>query len=179
MFLFQMVFMDTALTIVTGTRRRALEVFRVHHLVVLHGRLHVSDLRQLGVGRRLAREPWSELRPGPRLRGLRWLRRRPSSRRCHRAGDGRSSSDRASGKFGGTVTPNAMPGHDITLVLLRLLHPGVRVVRVQPGSTLGAVGERQPADQFGRRQHDAGWHGRIVQRRCITCGSATANLTRP
>ena len=54
MFLFQMVFMDTALTIVTGTAAERWKYSAFIDLVVLHGRVHVSAVRQLGVGRRLA-----------------------------------------------------------------------------------------------------------------------------
>ena len=81
MFLFQMVFMDTALTIVTGSaaERWKFAAFLVSSF--LHGRLHLPAVRQLGLGRRLAGQPRRELRPGPRLRGLRRLGRGARGRR--------------------------------------------------------------------------------------------------
>ena len=74
-FLFQMVFMDTALTIVTGT---AAERWKYAAFLVssfMHGRLHLSAVRQLGLGRRLAGQPGRQLRPGQRLLRFRRLGR--------------------------------------------------------------------------------------------------------
>ena len=67
LFLFQMVFMDTALTIVTGALRRTLEIRRVCGLLRVHGRHHLSPICQLGLGRRLAVATGCQLQPGPRL----------------------------------------------------------------------------------------------------------------
>ena len=59
LFLFQMVFMDTTATIPTGARGGTLEVLRVHDLRLLHRHDHVSGVRQLGLGRRLALADWA------------------------------------------------------------------------------------------------------------------------
>ena len=74
-----------------GRHGRALEVVVVPRLRVLHVDVRLPALRQLGVGRRLARRPRRELRPRPRPRGLRRLlgrahgRRRRGARRRDRA----------------------------------------------------------------------------------------------
>ena len=167
MFLFQMVFMDTALTIVTGTAARALEVFGVHRLVVLPGRVHLSALRQLGVGRRLARDARRELRPRPRLRRLRRLGRRALGRAASPRWRWRIIIGPRIGKFTRDGKPNAIPGHDIMMVLLGCFILAFGWFGFNPGSTLGAVRQRQPAHQLGRRQHDAGRHGRLLRRHVL------------
>ena len=53
-FLFEMVFMDTALTIVTGACAERWKFLAFCVSSVDHGRNHLSALRQLGLGRRLA-----------------------------------------------------------------------------------------------------------------------------
>ena len=72
----------------------------------------------------------SELRPGPRLRRLRRLRRRALGRRHHRAGDGASSSGRASASTRATASRTRSRARHRDRAA-RLLHPGVRLVRVQ------------------------------------------------
>ena len=54
MFLFQMVFMDTAATIPTGAMAERWKWSGFCIYWPLHRRLHLPGLRQLGVGRRLA-----------------------------------------------------------------------------------------------------------------------------
>ena len=88
LFLFEMVFMDTALTIVTGTRCRTLEIRRLLRFVGRPGRDHLSDLWQLGVGWRLALQPGRELRLWARLRRLRRVGSGACRGRNHRSGDG-------------------------------------------------------------------------------------------
>ena len=70
LFLFQMVFMDTALTIVTGAaaERWKYAAFCVSSLVL--GSVDLSVLRQLGLGRRLAFQAGRELRVGRGLCGF-------------------------------------------------------------------------------------------------------------
>ena len=131
MFLFQMVFMDTALTIVTGTCAERWKFAAFVGLLVRHGRVHLSAVRQLGVGRRLARDARRQLRAGPRLRRLRRIRRRARRRRHHRAGDRHASSARASASTPATASRTRSPAHDIVDRADRLLHPGVRMVRLQ------------------------------------------------
>ncbi len=80
-FLFEMVFMDTTATIVTGgcAERWSFKSFFVFSLV--HRRRHLSDLRLLGMGRRMAGADGTELGPGQWRLRLRRLRRRAPPRR--------------------------------------------------------------------------------------------------
>ncbi len=64
------------------------------------------------------------------------------------------------GKFNKDGTPNAMPGHHIPMAVVGLLHPRVRLVRVQRRLHPGGIG---PADRRGRRQHDARQRGRRLR----------------
>ena len=81
MFLFQMVFMDTAATIVTGAaaERWKFAAFAISSVVL--GRDHLPALWQLGMGRRLAVATRRQLRPRPRLLRLRRLGRGARGRR--------------------------------------------------------------------------------------------------
>ena len=93
-----------------GHLLRALEVFGVHGVDDVPGRVHVSDLRQLGVGRRLARDarerisawamaiPTSQARASftPSAASPRWR--------------ARSSSARASGNSRATASRTPSPG---------------------------------------------------------------------
>ena len=109
---------------------RALEVFRVHGVDDVPGRVHVSDFRQLGVGRRLARDAGSEFRPGPWLCRLRRLGRGSLRGRHHRAGvciHPRPAHREIHPRRQGQRHPRAR--HHVGAD--RVLHPGVRMVRVQ------------------------------------------------
>ncbi len=64
LFLFQMVFMDTTATIPDRRNGRALEMGRLHGLWALRLDHHLSHLRQLGMGRRLALATWAQRSPG-------------------------------------------------------------------------------------------------------------------
>ena len=141
-------------------RRRggALEILRVHDLRLLHRHHHVSAVRQLGLGWRLARAARLKFRPRPRPRGLRRLvgrahaRRRdlpdllladrPAPRQIRQERQDRSSDHAAQ-------HPIRHAGH---------IHPGVRLVRIQ--SRLHSGGHR-PAHRGGRREH----HARLGHRR--------------
>ena len=85
LFLFQMVFMDTTATIPTGAaaERWKFSAFMIYGCCHRHD--HVSDLRQLGLGRRLAVAPGRQLRPGPRACGFRRFLGRAHAGRCDRA----------------------------------------------------------------------------------------------
>src|SRR5262249_41526010 len=78
----------------------------------------LSDLRQLGVGRRLA-VPARDARPalGSRRRRLRRQRRRPRHGRCGRL-LGRKILGPRIGKFGKDGKPRAIPGHDLPMAVL-------------------------------------------------------------
>ena len=85
-FLFQMVFMDTALTIVTGACAERWKFLTFAVSSVLMGAIHLSSLCQLGVGWRLALAARNQRRSGQRLLRLRRLRRGARGRRSHRTG---------------------------------------------------------------------------------------------
>ena len=150
LFLFQMVFMDTALTIPTGSmaERWKLSAFVIYGLVVVGG--HLSPLRLLGLGRRLALDARQVRRPRARVRRLRRLRRRPPDGR--RDGADRRVRPRPAhrqvreGRGAGDSRPQPPDGRP------RLLHPRVRLVRLQRG--LDARGDR-PEDLGRRDEHDA------------------------
>ena len=166
MFLFQMVFMDTALTIVTGT---AAERWKYSAFIVS------SFFMGAFTYPLFANWAW----------GGGWLATLGAN-----FGLGHGYSDFAGsgvvhsvggitalamaiiigpriGKYTRDGKPNAIPGPRHHDGAARLLHPGVRLVRVQPRLDARRLGQRQPPHQLGRRQHDAGRHGRVVQRRCI------------
>ena len=140
LFLFQMVFMDTALTIVTGAaaERWKYAAFMVSSFVM--GAFTYPHLRQLGLGRRLAGEPRRELRTWatvtPTSRDRAWCTPWAASRHspC------RSSSDRASASITRDGKPLAMPGHDLMIVLHGCFILAFGWFGFNPGSTLGASG---------------------------------------
>ena len=163
MFLFQMVFMDTALTIVTGT---AAERWKYSAFVISSFFMGAFTYPLYG--------NWAW--------GGGWLATLGSS-----YGLGHGYADFAGsgvvhavggitalamaiiigpriGKFrrDGTAQRDARPRHHHRAA--RLLHPGVRLVRIQPGLDAGRGRQRQPPHQLHRREHHAGRHGRIVWR---------------
>jgi hypothetical protein len=87
-FFYMMVFMDTAATIPTGTlaERWKFKSFAVFSICV--GALHLSRLRLLDVGRRMAGAAWEIRRPGARRDRFRRLVRRASPGRCSGLGPG-------------------------------------------------------------------------------------------
>ena len=102
LFLFQMVFMDTTATIPTGAMAERWKWSVVHGLRLLHVDGRLPALRQLGLGRRLARRARRELRPRPRPRRLRRLLGRPHGRR--RRGPRRRDRARAAASASSTRT---------------------------------------------------------------------------
>ena len=86
MFLFQMVFMDTAATIVTGAaaERWKFAAFAISSMFLAAH--HLSALRQLGVGRRLAVAAGRQLQARARLLRLCRFGRGARRRRAERAG---------------------------------------------------------------------------------------------
>ncbi len=133
LFLFEVVFMETAGYIIVGRDRRADLVCGVPARRGLHGRDHLSDLRPVDVGRWLVGAPGDRpAQPRPRRGRLRRFGRGP----CHRgvggpcAGDGARASHRQvqQGRLGerDTGTQHPLRGR-------RNADPRVRVDGVQPG----------------------------------------------
>ena len=121
---------------------RALEVRGVPRLFVHAGRVHLSAVRQLGLGRRLARHARRNFGLGHGYAtspARAWCMRSAASRRWRWA----SSSGRASASTRATAKPNAIPGARYRHRADRLLHPGVRLVRLQPRVHARRVGQRR------------------------------------
>ena len=57
--------------------------------------------------------------------------------------------------------PQPIPGHHVPMVVARHVHPGLRLVRLQPRLD---AGRHRLADQRRRRQHDAGQRHRLHRR---------------
>ncbi len=140
MFLFQMVFMDTALTIVTGTaaERWKYSAFMVSSFVM--GAFTYPLFAQLGVGRRLAgdaRHATSASATATRIS--------PAPASCTRSAASRRWRWRIIigpriGKYTRDGKPNAIPGHDIVIVLTGCFILAFGWFGFNPGSTLGASG---------------------------------------
>ena len=68
------------------------------------------------------------------------------------------------GKYNRDGTPNAMPGHDLVDRADWLLHPGLRLVRIQSRQHAGRLRQRQPAHRLDRGQHHARRLHRFLRR---------------
>ena len=128
-FLFEMVFMDTALTIVTGACAERWKFLAFAVSSVLMGAFTYPALWQLGVGRRLAFAAGRQCRPGQRLLRLCRFGRGACGRRSHGAGRGhdyRSPHRQVQSRRLGQRhhRPRHLGGAD------RLLHSGLRLVRI-------------------------------------------------
>jgi len=100
-----------------GRRNRPLALGRRLCIQRSSGRLHLPDIRPLGVGRRVAGATGGELRPGARLFGC-------GRRRLHSSGGRLTAWSIACilgprrGKYAMGGAPAAIPGHNAVLVLL-------------------------------------------------------------
>ena len=139
-FLFQMVFMDTALTIVTGACAERWKFLTFAVSSVLMGAIHLSSFCQLGMGRRLAGAIGRQYRPRQRLLRLRRFGCRARSWWHHRAGSVRMIIGPRIGKFNRDGSANAIIGHDISAVLIGCFILAFGWFGFNPGSTLGASG---------------------------------------
>ena len=162
MFLFQMVFMDTALTIVTGTaaERWKYSAFVVSSLVMgaftyplfanwAWGGGWLATLgSNFGLGHGYADFAGSGVVHS--VGGVTAL----AMAHHHRTADRQVQSRRL---------PERDPGSRHHAGAARLLHPGLRVVRLQSRVDAWRRSERQPAHQLGGGEHDAGRHGRIIR----------------
>ena len=127
-----MVFMDTAATIPTGAmaERWKFSAFVIYGFFMSHD--HLPGLRQLGLGRRLARRSSASTSA--------WATAHvdfAGSSVVHMIGGvtalaGGLVLGPRIGKYNKDGTPNAIPGHNIPMVIARHLHPGLRLVRLQP-----------------------------------------------
>ena len=88
LFLFQMVFMDTAVTIPTGAMAERWKWSSFCLFALFMGAFVYPIFAQLGLGRRLAGDAGIELRPWPRPRRFRRIVGRAHGRRRGRAGGG-------------------------------------------------------------------------------------------
>ena len=142
LFLFEMVFMDTTATIPTGAHGGALELQELLHLRFLGRHVPLRHLRQLGLGRRLARADGTEL-------GLRpW-------RACDFAGSGVVHMcggviaiaggmviGPRLGKYGQDGKPRPIPAHDMPMVMLGTFILAFGWFGFNPGSTLAGTDNR-------------------------------------
>ncbi len=136
-------------------RTLGVEELRALRLVGCAALLH---LRELGLGRRLARAGRRQLAPRARRRRLRRLGRRARDGRRDRSGgrDRHRTANRQVHQRQATNDPWPPPTDGDR----RLLHPRVRLVRVQPRLDARRNG---PAHRIHRRQHDAGELWRSVR----------------
>ena len=129
LFLFQMVFMDTAATIPTGAMAERWK-FVVRHLRVLPVDDRLSDLRQLGVGRRLALAAGRRTSVSATATSTSPARRSSTWSAAWRRSPAPWSSARASASTTRTARPTRCPATTCRW-RCRHVHPGVRLVRLQ------------------------------------------------
>ena len=114
LFLFQMVFMDTAATIPTGAMAERWKWISFCVCGVLRRRLHLPDLRQLGLGRRLAVAAWRHTASRQGLPRLRRLRRGARHGGWARLAGAIVLGPRL-GKYNKDGSANSMPGHNLNM----------------------------------------------------------------
>ena len=139
LFLFQMVFMDTTATIPTGAMAERWK-FSAFSSTASSSRRSSTRSSATGSGAAAGWPARRQLRPGQRPRRLRRLRRRPLTGGCDRPGRGARSSGRASASTTRTARPTRSPATTCPMVDPGHVHPGLRLVRVQPGQHAGASG---------------------------------------
>ena len=135
LFLFQVVFMETAGYIIIGAIAERISFAGFLLAEVAMGAHHLPDLRQLGVGRRVAGPARHLEHLGPWRRRLRRLR----SRARHRGWTALALAILLGpriGKFNKDGTPNAIPGHNLGYVVIGTLILVFGWMGFNPGSTL-------------------------------------------
>ena len=167
LFLFQMVFMDTTVTIPTGAMAERWKWSSFCRLRASSWATFVYPLFGNWVwGGGWLAHARLELRPRPRPRRLRRIVGRAHGRR--RGGAGRRDRPRAAHRQvhqGRRADRDSRPRHPDGD--RRHVHPGVRLVRLQPRLD---AGRRRPAHRRRRHQHHAGRHGRRAVARCSSSG---------
>ena len=157
LFLFMMVFMDTTATIPTGAmaERWSCKSFFIFGLFI--GGCHLSDLRQLGLGRRLAGAARHEL-PGlghgaVDFAGSGVVHCRAASSRW----SARGCIGPRIGKYDQNGKPKPIPGHNIPMVMLGTFILAFGWFGFNPGSL---ARRHRPPHRHRRGQHDARRRGR-------------------
>jgi Amt family ammonium transporter len=118
---------------------RAPELQGIHSDGPVREHVHLSAHGHVGLGRRLARQPWPYDGLGQRRSGLRRLGRGAHGRRRHRAG-GRHDHRPRIGKFNKDGTANAIPGHNLPMGILGTIILFFGWFGFNPGSALGFTG---------------------------------------
>ena len=155
--------------------RRALELQELLHLQHLHRRVHLPDLRLLGLGRRLAGAArlsrWASATarsttPAPASSTCRAARWRSITAYPDRAAHRQVRQGRQGQPDPAAPHPDGAARH---------VHPGLRLVRLQRRQLAGR--HRRP-HRHRRGQHHARRHVGDASAACSTCGSSTASPTR-
>ena len=150
LFLFEVVFMETAGYIIIGAIAERDLVRRRSSGRDRDGRDHLPDLRHVDVGRRLAGPARHVAAPRTRRRRLRRVRCRPCDRRVGGPRRWRWCSVLASASSTRTARRTRIPGHNIPFVVDRHARPRVRLDGLQPG--FDARRDR-PAHRSRRGEH--------------------------
>ena len=165
-FLFEMVFMDTALTIVTGACAERWKFLTFAVSSVLMGAFTYPLFGNWAWGGGWLSQLGTNRRPGQGLLRLCRFGRGARGRRHHRAGgcaDHRSAHRQ--------VQPRRIEQRDHRPRHFgradRLLHPGLRLVRIQPRQHAGRFRDRQPAHRLDRGEHHAGRLHRNLRRTAL------------
>ena len=150
MFLFAVVFMDTAATIPTGAMAERWKFSAFLHLRPLHVDVPVSALRELGLGRRLAFATRSQPRAGTRACRFRRIIGGAHDRRHNRTG--RRHRARAANRQVSPRRPlGAIPGHNMPMAMIGTLILAFGWFGFNAGSTLGGL---RPAHRTDRGEYD-------------------------
>ena len=165
-FLFQMVFMDTALTIVTGAGAERWKFLAFSVSSVLMGALTYPLFANWAWGGGWLAQLGTNFGLGQGYADF------AGSGVVHSVGGVTALAvaliiGPRIGKFNRDGSANAIIGHDIVGRADRLLHPGLRLVRIQSRQHAGRIRHRQPAHRFRRGEHHAGRHDRRLRRTAL------------
>ena len=175
LFLFQMVFMDTALTIVTGSVQSAGSTSRFASPLSFMGAITYPLFAHWAWGGGWLYKLGANFGLGAWL-----LLTLPDPGLCTRSAALLLSRSRMIigpriGKYNRDGSPNAIPGHDIVIVLTGCFILAFGWFGFNPGSTLARLGTAL-AHQLCCREYDAGRMLPALLVQFSTCGSGTASL---